>query len=106
MFNHTPANDKSVRLAIIMVVGVAFFDMVAALADKKLRQIAVMLVITGDEGVQSFDAVNQSQLGKEVERAINRGRFGAAPIRVKPVQQIIGFDGPTILDHQFQNMFA
>lgn len=106
MFNHTPANDKSVRLAIIMVVGVAFFDMVAALADKKLRQITVMLVITGDERVQSFDAVDQSQLGKKVERAINGRRFGAAAIRVKPVQQVISFDGPAILDHQFQHMFA
>lgn len=90
----------------MMIVGVAFFDRAAGLADEKLRQITIMIMVASDEGVQGFDAVDKAESGEKIESAVNSWRFRAATFRLQTVEQVIGFHSAAVFDDQFQDMFA
>ena len=51
MLNDRSVDLKPVRLAICVVMGVAFFDFIAGFANKELCQMSVMPVVAGDKGI-------------------------------------------------------
>lgn len=106
MFDHAAIDLKPFWFAVRMVVRVSLFHAAAALADEKLRQIALMAVITGDEGIEGFDPVDQAEPGQKVERAVDGRRFGAAAIRFEAVEQIISFHRAAIFDHKLKHMLS
>jgi hypothetical protein len=56
-----------------------------------------------DEGVARFDAVDQALLDEELERAIDRGRLGAAAVGAQGLQELKGADRGMALPDQFQH---
>ncbi len=86
MLNHAMGDDKANRLAIRVVMGVAFFDALAVIANKELRKMAAMAVVTGNKSIKRFDAVDKAKLGEKVQRAVNGWRFGRADVGAKPVE--------------------
>jgi len=76
MFDDAAVDLKSIRLAIGMIMGMAFFDIITLLADKELSQMPAMAMITGYKGIERFNPVNEAEPGEKFQSAINRGRFG------------------------------
>ena len=49
MLNYAMGDDKTSRFAIRVVMGVAFFDALAIIANKELCEMAAMAMITGNK---------------------------------------------------------
>lgn len=60
MLNDGARNLKPIRFTVSVIMRVPFFDRATGFANEELGQIALMAVITGDEGVKGLDAVNQA----------------------------------------------
>ena len=101
MLNDRSMNGKAVGLALIVIVGVTFFDFVTPLADEKLGQIALMRMVARNKGVQCLHAMDQSVTREKIERSIDGRRFGTANIRAQAIKQVIGFHGPAIAKDKF-----
>jgi hypothetical protein len=51
MLNHAMSDDKTRRFAIRVVMGVAFLDALAVIANKELREMTAMAVVAGDKSI-------------------------------------------------------
>ena len=72
MFNNRARNGEAFWLTFRVIMGMTFVHAVAFFANEKFCQMTMrsipvimvmivnMIVITGDEGVERFDAVNQA----------------------------------------------
>lgn len=58
---------------------------------------------TAEKSVHGFDFVHQAGLGQEVQRPVDRRRFGFGVLLSVAIQQIVGADGFMTGADQFQN---
>ena len=66
-------------------------DGTAALADQEHHELpGGVIVHAGDEGVAALDAVHETVLAQELERAIGGDRGRARPPRGEPVDDLVG----------------
>lgn len=71
----------------------------------RLHRLAVGMALTGDEGVEAFDAVDQAHLFQKGQSAIDGRRLSRA-IGMEAVDDVVGLDRGVFAEDQLQRTQA
>ena len=88
------------------IVQVQLLDTAAVATDQQLEAVSMFGAGTGHVGVERLDAMHQSLLDQEVQRAIDRGRPGRGVLGSQPVEQIIGLQSAAGVGNDLQHPLA